>query len=1124
MRILFVLLFSSGAFFAYSQQPSLRKFAKVKRENDSIQSQILTKIAREANVPLQFVDSIGKRNFLLIPSDGKSFSYLATLNAGAAQTTGATVLQDETKGFHLTGEGIVAGVWDDGLVKDHVEFDKRILSKEGVSAFNHATHVTGTILASGVNASAKGMAPQAKAYTYDFGNDLTEMISLASEDETGLLFSNHSYGTVTGWSKPNGVWTWYGNSSISTEEDYLHGFYNQRTKDADALAYLSPYYTIVWAAGNDRFETGDGTHPADCNKGAGYDCIIPEAVAKNIITVGAVSKVLNYTSPGSITMSHYSSWGPTDDGRIKPDIVSAGTDVFSTLATGENTYGSFTGTSMATPSVTGSLMLLQELHADLNGGHYMKAATLKALAIHTAKEAGPKAGPDYQFGWGLLDVKSAADLLVSVNEKETRVIESSLTNGATYQFEILPAANKKITLTLCWTDPEGNPATPSLDPLDRMLVNDLDIRLIDETGVITSPWILNPSVPQAQAIQGDNSRDNVEKIEFDTPLQRKYTVLVRHKGQLKNDKQDFSLILTYKDSASPSSVFYWVGQSGGWNDITHWSLASGGPVADRMPGENDIVIVDEQSLLDEDTIEVTQDATVSKIVWLNSKQTVLNLQGNTLQINSQLIVSHPSMHAIGGGRLHFSSSETGFVNVTENNLSAVDMFFESGTWKIDGSFKINDIQISGGSHTWVSKDIEANSVRVESMAAWDISSVNLTLRESLQLPVADFQFNAVGSTISIVEGMVEMNWQGHKYQGKIRIELGASLTLRGDNAISSMEANGAVEVLGTFEWDSVSLLKDAVLKLSDNTDQRINTFFGIHTSSQVRIEANTGATITLQQHKKLCFENVRVKNVSLFGNSVVNLGVSSVIENSSNWLQMICEEVLFADFTMDYPCANGLVQFKDDSQGNATSWKWVFEKGSSTEQSSEEQNPTHYFENSGLQEVVLTIKNATQSNSFSAEVMIQDNALPMNEVVLNNEGKLMSVSTATTYQWYNNKIVIEGAEERTFDHLNQPGMYEVLTQQGGCNRLSEAYVITELEARRTDITIFPNPASSTFTVEMSLTQFESQALLMDIQGRFVRYIDTGMPMQTTSLADGIYIVQVRQPSGQIISKKIIIAH
>ena len=107
-------------------------------------------------------------------------------------------------------------------------------------------------------------------------------------------------------------------------------------------------------------------------------------------------------------ISPYSAWGPVDDGRIKPDIVANGADVFSTLETSDGAYGQMYGTSMANASASGTLALLKEHYMNTHGGAVMKAATLKGLVIHTADECGPSPGPDYQFGWGLLNAESAA--------------------------------------------------------------------------------------------------------------------------------------------------------------------------------------------------------------------------------------------------------------------------------------------------------------------------------------------------------------------------------------------------------------------------------------------------------------------------------------------------------------------------------------------------------------------------------------------------------------------------------------------------------------------------------------------------------------------------------------------
>ena len=144
--------------------------------------------------------------------------------------------------------------------------------------------------------------------------------------------------------------------------------------------------------------------PGPYPKDGPYDCIAHAAIGKNVLTVGAVNDIVGgYTGPASVVMTTLSCWGPADDGRIKPDIVANGMSLYSTDKDADNDYTTLTGTSMATPSVAGSLALLQEHWNNLNPGTYMKAATLKALIIHTADECGTNNGPDYEYGWGLYE-------------------------------------------------------------------------------------------------------------------------------------------------------------------------------------------------------------------------------------------------------------------------------------------------------------------------------------------------------------------------------------------------------------------------------------------------------------------------------------------------------------------------------------------------------------------------------------------------------------------------------------------------------------------------------------------------------------------------------------------------
>ncbi|MCX6283698.1 MAG: S8 family serine peptidase, partial [Bacteroidetes bacterium] len=272
----------------------------------------------------------------------------------------------------------------------------------------------------------------------------------------------------------------------------------------------------------------------------GWDCISSGfGVSKNIMTVGAVYSIPNgYTSPADVVHASFSGTGPTDDGRIKPDIVADGIGLYSTLSGGNTSYGSMSGTSMATPNVTGSLGLLQEHYHNLHG-HYMRSSTLRGLAIHTADEAGSNPGPDYKFGWGLLDIASAANALSKLCT--TLVLEDTLSNGNTLTFNLNAQGTQPLVATLCWTDPPGTPPAPALNPPNLMLVNDLDMRIDGNT---YKPWVLDPANVTAAATTGDNFRDNVEKIYIQNPSQGNHVLTITHKNSLTNGMQVFSLIVT----------------------------------------------------------------------------------------------------------------------------------------------------------------------------------------------------------------------------------------------------------------------------------------------------------------------------------------------------------------------------------------------------------------------------------------------------------------------------------------------------------------------------------------------------------------------------------------------------
>ncbi len=462
---------------------------------------------------LQFIDRFGNPIY-----------YITTSNLNAAKTTRADKLwSGGALGLNLNGQGMIVGEWDGRSIRvTHQEFGGRVIQKDGVPFTSangnndHATHVAGTMMATGVNANVKGASHQSTLWANEWNNDEAEVTSQAAQ---GLILSNHSYG--------------YAAQYLS---EYQFGYYDDQAATWDDITYNAPYFLPVKAAGNDRgsYNTGKG----------GYDLVTGFATSKNALVVAAVSSVTNYTGAGSVSMSSFSSWGPTDDGRIKPDISGCGVSVYSTSSSGNSSYNTKSGTSMASPNVTGTLLLVQQHYKNLNSGNFMRSATLRGLAIHTADEAGNANGPDYRFGWGLLNAEKAVNLIT--NKGTSSVIdEKVLANNGTYSLQVTATSSSPLEVTVCWTDPKGTPVSGNqIDNGAVMLVNDLDVR-VTGGGTTNFPWVLNPASPNSGATKGDNFRDNVEKVYIANPIAgQTYTITVSHKGSLQSNAQAYSLIVS----------------------------------------------------------------------------------------------------------------------------------------------------------------------------------------------------------------------------------------------------------------------------------------------------------------------------------------------------------------------------------------------------------------------------------------------------------------------------------------------------------------------------------------------------------------------------------------------------
>ncbi|MEL7532738.1 MAG: PKD domain-containing protein, partial [Bacteroidota bacterium] len=434
-------------------------------------------------------------------------------------------------GRKYDGTGINIMVRDDGEVGPHIDFQGRLDQSQisGNLVGSHGDGVAGVMGSAGnLRPRAKGGASAANLWVLDYEPSFTDN-TLALHQSQEVMITNSSYS--------NGC----------------NAGYISSTQRVDRQIYQNPSLLHIFSAGNSNFN--------NCNYGAGIEwgnITGGHKTGKNVIATA------NLFADASIVGS--SSRGPAADGRIKPDLAAHGQGEISTSP--NHSYFPFGGTSAASPTGAGLMAQLYHAYRELNANAYPESGLIKAIVMNTARDLG-NPGPDFTHGWGLYHGLKAVKVL-----EEGRYLRDSLSQGDTMSHSItIPAGVQEARIMLYWTDPEGSLLSA------RALVNDLDLRVLDNTAAIKFPLVLDhtpdPAALSADAVPGIDSLNNVEQVRLANPQPGVFQIHVEGKGVPVGPQKYF---LTYEFLFDETLLTYPTGGESmvpGEVEMIHWDAAEG---------------------------------------------------------------------------------------------------------------------------------------------------------------------------------------------------------------------------------------------------------------------------------------------------------------------------------------------------------------------------------------------------------------------------------------------------------------------------------------------------------------------------------------------------------------------